>query len=87
MTEERTNPFDFTLLCYATAWIAELQHLFQLEYLTKGTPSQWVFRVQLQHSVLPAAEQHILYLIPARTFPSDCPDCPQELWAVQDGQV
>lgn len=84
MTEERTDPFDFTLLYYATAWIAELQYLFQLEHLTKGTPSRGVFCVQLQRFVLPTAGQHVLYLTPARTFLSDCP---QELWAGQDGQV
>lgn len=87
MTEERTNPFDFTLLYYAAAWIAELQHLFQLDHLIQGTPSRQGFRAQLQHFVPPAAGQHLCYLIPAQAFPSDCPECPQELWAVQDGQV
>lgn len=65
MTEVRTNPFDFTLLHYATAWIVEVQHLFQLERLIKGTSLGWVFLVQLQHFVLLAVRQHIFCLIPA----------------------
>lgn len=65
MTEVRTNPFDFTLLYYATVWIVEVQHLFQLEHLIKGTSLRWVFLVQLQQFVLLAARRHIFCLVPA----------------------
>lgn len=43
--------------------------MLRQEHLIKGTPSQWVFCVQLQCFLLPAASQHILYIISAWPLP------------------